>query len=933
MYSPIAMHKLTVILLFLISGFSAISQNASIRGKIADTAEKKTLANSVVALLRKSDSTFLKFTRADKDGNFLLEKLPSGNFLLLVTFPNFADYYSNTDLSDTSRLDLGSIPMILRSQLLEQVVVSQRLGAIRFKKDTTEYIADSFKVAQNANVEELLKRLPGIQVDPDGKIKAQGEEVKKVLVDGEEFFGDDPTMATQNLRADAIEKVQVFDKKSDQAAFTGIDDGQRTKTINLKMKEDKKNGYFGKIGLGGGLSDKFSNQAMINAFKGKRKFAAYGIMSNTGKTGLGWADRGAYGGGDNSVMEMEEGSGVFMITSSGDDFDGGGGSYYGEGLPTSWSAGATFSNKYDADRHKVNFNYKFNKLNTLGTGGTISQYNLGVDSFLLRNDRGSNFSQRFRNTMGGIYEVQLDSSSSLKLTMNGGAGRTNNANYSYSESLSGKNIFLNKSSRNTTSEGNNENFTSSLIWRKKFRKLGRTISVTANQSYRESDSKGFLNSRNEIFGSNPTVDTVDQQKINNSRQTGYSGKVSYTEPLTKKITLELNYSLADARNKSERFSYNKDNGKYDDLIDSLSNRFDVDILTHSGGANVRFIRKTINFSLGGNISHAAFTQKDLVRDTTRSYVYFNFFPRANFNWTIKPQTRLGIRYNGSTRQPTIDELQPIRDNTDLYNLRIGNPGLKQEFRHNIGLNFNDFKVLNNRGIWSYIDITTTKDAISTSDYIDSLGRRVFQPVNVSGNFSFSSYLSYSFKLKKSDFNIDFNVDAGGNSNNTIVNNRKNRTTNYRWGLGVGANYRKEKKIEFYLNIGPTYNTSKSSLNSAFNNNYWSTSIYGNFNIHLPWKLEAGSNIDIQLRQKTTLFPNNRNVALIRGNVSRKLFKDNSGVLKFEMNDIFNQNLGINRDVNGNSITERTYETLRRFWLLTFTWNFSKNGKAPTSPFD
>ena len=368
------MIKLTVTLLLVaICSITASGQQATIKGKIADTAEKKTLTNSVVALLRSADSTLVKFTRSDKDGSFTLTGIPAGNYFVLVSHPTFADYYVTANLKDTSQLELGEVPMILRSQLLEQVIVSQKLGAIRIKKDTTEYIADSFKVAANATVEDLLKRLPGIQVDVDGKIKTQGEDVQKVLVDGEEFFGDDPTMATQNIRADAVEKVQVYDKKSDQAAFTGIDDGQRTKTINLKLKEDKKNGYFGKVKLGGGLPDKFDNQAMVNSFKGKRKFAVYGIMSNTGRTGLGWGDRNAYGGGEMNMMVDEDGGGMYFY-GGGDDFEGGGGSYYGEGLPTSWSAGTHFSNKFDGDRHKLNFNYRFNKLNTTGAGTTNTEY-------------------------------------------------------------------------------------------------------------------------------------------------------------------------------------------------------------------------------------------------------------------------------------------------------------------------------------------------------------------------------------------------------------------------------------------------------------------------------------------------------------------------------------------------------------------------------
>lgn len=926
------MKQLTLILLLCLGLGSALqAQQSTVTGSIRDTSEKKNLSQSVVALLT-PDSVFIKFTRTQPDGSFRLAGLKPGSYLLLVTHPTFADYYRGTAIKENETLDLGILPMTLRSQLLQEVVVRQQLGAIRQKKDTTEYIADSFKVDANANVEDLLKRLPGVQVDKDGKIKAQGEEVQKVLVDGEEFFGDDPTMATQNIRADAVEKVQVFDKKSDQAAFTGIDDGQKTKTINLKLKDDKKNGFFGKVSLGGGLKDKYNNQAMFNAFKGKRKFSTYGIMSNTGRTGLGWGDQSTYGGGEMGNMEIMEGGGI-MITSEGDDF-GGGGNFWGEGLPTSWSAGTHYSNKYDEDKHKLNFNYKFNKLNTAGQGLTTSQYIL-PDTFYFRNDYGSSFSQRLRNSLGGSYEVQLDSSSSLKLTLNGNIGTTQSLNFSQSEALSAERQFVNQSNRATRNEGDNQAFNSSLIWRKKFKKVGRTISINVDQKYSNTSTSGFLNSGNYFFDKSGNVirqDSVDQQKINNSDRMSISSKISYTEPLSKKAFLEFNYGLSNSNSESERITYDKVNGKYEDYIDSLSSDFAFKVLTHSGGANVRWNLKKVNFSVGGNISVSDFRQTDLIVDTAYRYNFVNFFPRANFTWNIKPQTRLFLRYNGSTNQPTIEQLQPLRDNNDPLNIQKGNPDLRQEFRNNISLNFSDFKILNNRGIWAVADFTFTNDAITSSDEIDSLGRRVSQPVNVNGNYNYYVYMSYNFKLKKSDFNLSINTNLNGNRYNTVVNKVKNATTSGEYGLSIDGNYRKEKKVEFNFGLGRTYNTSRSSINSSLTNNYWTSDLRGGFTLYFKKKTLLSSNTEVSLRQKTPLFTENRNVVLLNASLSQKVFKDESGLLKFEVRDLLNQNLGLNRNITSNLISERSYLTLRRFWLLSFTWNFSKNGKAPSSPF-
>src|SRR5687768_15489404 len=300
------MKKLIAVFAGFLIIHTSYSQSASIKGTIRDTVENKNLPNTVVALLRTSDSVLIKFTRVDKEGNFAIQSLKEGKYILMITHPYVGDYFDNLDLQN-SLIDLGNVYLTPKSKLLAEVIIKSG-SPIRIKGDTTVYTADSFKVRPGANVEELLRRLPGIQVDKNVEITAMGERVKKVLVDGEEFFGSDPGIATKNLRADAVKEVEVFDKKSDQAEFTGIDDGVKDKTINLKLKDDKKKGYFGKLQLGGS-PDNFENNGMLNAFKGKRKFSAFGTMSNTGAAGLNWQDQEKFGGGTN--MEFNEDEGYF----------------------------------------------------------------------------------------------------------------------------------------------------------------------------------------------------------------------------------------------------------------------------------------------------------------------------------------------------------------------------------------------------------------------------------------------------------------------------------------------------------------------------------------------------------------------------------------------------------------------------------------------
>ncbi len=285
------MRKLTVTLFaFAISICSLHAQITGLKGKITDTVNKQALYQAVVAILQPKDSVLVKFTRTNSLGEFELTPLPPGKFILMVTYPKFADYLDDITIEENQQKNLGSIPVILKSQLLQEVIIKQKIAAIRIKGDTTEYKADSFRVNANANVQELLKKLPGIQVNGKGEITAQGEKVEKVLVDGEEFFSDDPAVVTQNLRADIVDKVQVFDKKSDQAEFTGIDDGQKSKTINLQLKEDKKKGYFGKIEAGTDFDRYRYGKGMINVFRGKKKIAAYLTNDNTIFESLNWSE-------------------------------------------------------------------------------------------------------------------------------------------------------------------------------------------------------------------------------------------------------------------------------------------------------------------------------------------------------------------------------------------------------------------------------------------------------------------------------------------------------------------------------------------------------------------------------------------------------------------------------------------------------------------
>ncbi|MEI8278516.1 MAG: TonB-dependent receptor, partial [Bacteroidota bacterium] len=695
--------KLLLIILFLTPYYSQ-AQSYTVKGIVADTLNANTLQNASVILTRSSDSIMVDYARTKADGSFVLHPKEVGKYNIMITFPGFADFIDVAKVATTAAVDMGRISMISRNHLLSEFVLKQQIGAIKIKGDTTEYVADSFKVKDNATVEELLKRLPGLQVNKNGEVVAQGEKVEKILVDGEEFFSDDPAVVIKNLQANAIDKVQVFDKKSDQATFTGIDDGQKTKTINLQLKEDKKKGYFGKVNVGGGDDGYFENQAMINAFKGKRQISVFGIASNTGQVGLGWQDKDKFGSGNGTTTINDDGGIITSFTNTNDDpFQSWDGKYNGQGLPTVWTGGVHYADKWNGDNEHLTGNYRFAQQNVEIGGNTVSQNPL-LNSGYLNREHKDQFSTGIRHNVDGMFEWKVDSLSTLKLSVDAGYRDSKTTSTYTTDALNTEKDTLSHALRNITSDGTSQKLNADLIYRKKFEKKGRTLSIDVKENYQDSRSTGHLSSNTllnlfdtsrNLLGSKDSI--INQQKTNNSTRLAFSAKATYTEPLSKVAFLELNYGASINNSKTDKGSYDTSaSGKNDVLNPLYSSNYAFNIFTNTGGSTLRFVYKKINFSFGGDVSNSAYKQTNLVADTTYSYNYVNFYPRATFNYKMDKTRNFVFNYAGSTKQPTIDQIQPLKDNTDPMNIAVGNTKLKQEFDNSFNVRYNDFKILTNR---------------------------------------------------------------------------------------------------------------------------------------------------------------------------------------------------------------------------------------------
>lgn len=924
------MTRLTLILLCLIAGISTsfAQQNGSVKGLVTDTLNKQNLTNAVVSVLRAKDSVLVKFTRTNKEGSFNLPNISAGKYIVMVTYPSYADYIDIISVTEGSVTDLGKVPVITKATLLQEVIVKQTIGSIRMKGDTTEYRADSFKVSANADVQELLRKMPGIQVNSKGEITAQGERVQKVLVDGEEFFSDDPAVVTKNLRADAVEKVQAFDKKSDQAVFTGIDDGQKIKTLNLTLKEDKKKGYFGKAEAGGDFDKYGYGKLLANSFKGKRKISGYLTTDNTKFGSLNWNENQNYGGNSNMTTEMTDDGGI-MMWSSGDEFS------WGTGFPRSITGGLHFSNKWNKDKHNSNNTYQFNQLDVSGINSNKTQ-NILPGADLISTSIQDQVSSRKRNKLTSTYEWQIDSSSSLKITARGSIVNSNNASNYFGRTITSDSVLLNQSNRLTSTVDENKTMNSTIFYRKRFKKIGRTISLNNEINYNDRADDGFLTADNifyDALGNIVRRDNVDQQKTNKQIVTTINSTINYTEPLWKNTFLVLNYKLSVSRNDAERntFAKNTANNKYENLVDTLSNHFIFNTTGHNGSVNIRYNVKKFNFSIGTGLGTVNYRLNDLVKKTDRNVIFNNFIPAVTFNYTPKQQRRFNFSYNGSTRNPSLSQIQPIIDNIDPLNLTIGNPNLKQSFVHQFNLGGSDYKVLKSRRISFNVNFSKTENAISNSSFVDNQGRRINQAINVAGNYSLSGRVGYGFEIIPS-FNVGFDIgpriNQFANRVNGIDNITKNRSTDFSINMG----YWGDKWINFYAYGSAVRNNSTTSIRPDISTKFWSYNAYANLQFKLK-KIKTYIDFDLNanIYEKTAVFADQRDVYIVNASARKVISKNDQWEIKASVNDLFNQNLGINRNVSSNFITETTNQTIQRYFLFSLIWNFSKNGK-PTQGF-
>ena len=920
--------KKIAILVFILSAIAQIASsqtNRAIKGSIKIANSDKPLPEASICVLDARDSILVKFTRSAADGSFLIKEVPTGKLIVLVTSSEYADYVDKFTLDATEPIhDLGKIDLTLKSIVLNEVIIKGRVAPIQIKGDTTEYDSRAYVIEADSKVEDLLKQLPGIQVDRDGKIRAQGQIVNKVLVDGEEFFGDDPTLVTRNVRGDMVAKVQLYDKKSDQATFTGIDDGIRNKTLNIKLKEDKKTGYFGKVEAGMGTDEYYLAQGLFNSFKGKQKISLFVASGNNGKTGLSNEDYAKYG-----FDAQNQISGLISLSDlRKDDFESFDGRYNGQGMPLSTTGGVHYDNKFNKDKQSLNINFRSGFISVEGEKENLSQNNL--PSRIIRTATNQDFdNSMYRNKLDMIVTTRLDSTTNLKMTIDGTVKNGNTeSRYDVTSTEDDRTLYTNN--RLLSGRENQTLFNAAVFLTKKFSKLGRTLSLTLQGSNNKIDTKGIIKSATTFFDDrqNETSETLDQNKLNYISGNLVNASLAYTEAITKKLSLSLNYGLSLNKVSSERNSFNIGaTGNYDLFDPLVSSSFSLSQVIQDMGGVFSYKSGKSQYTLGTKLALSRYKIDDFYQKSIQHRKFNNWVPQFSYAYKFSNYESITFNYLGSTIQPTVGQVQPVFLNDDPLNITVGNPNLGPSFNNRISGGFQSYKVLTSRFFSIGGSYIIRSKPIGYDISTDAQGRTVLSAVNINKAtkiYNFNIY--YNRKLNNSELMGGFNFGVNGNRNYILANHilSKNSVDNITGDINISQS--KAKKYSYYFSLGPGYNSLESSIQSGSTSKGFSFNVYFNFSLFLPFELELKNDGSYEYRAKTATFDNSFNRLLINTTLSKALLKERSLKISLSANDILNQNIGLSRLSYNNLIVQNSYNTIRRYFMFSISYDYSKMGK-------
>lgn len=857
------------------------------------------------------DSTLVGFTRSDENGAFKLKPLPIDTYQVIISHPKFADmgYFIFGDKKNLE-YDFGKIILQPKNVTLDEVTIFAFKDPVYYKGDTLIYTADSFKTKANATVEDLLKKLPGLKVDKDGKITSQGKAVDKVLVDGDEFFGGDATVATKNLAASSIESVQVYEKKSDDVANSST--GEETqKILNLKLKDEAKKGYFGKISGASDFQKFYEGEALGNYFKKKMKISVFGLVTNTPNSSFGWGDVYKYGLNNEFNREENEDGGYNINYSTSSP----------QGIPQTIKSGFYYTDKLSKNT-KLNINYSYNSSDIVSKTTKNSQYFLTDTSYTSANLTQAKQKNEAHALNIGI-EQRIDSLTDLNFTSKIKLINSNSLSTDETDFLSSNDLKTRNTSIYNSSKSSGYDVANNLKLLKRFKKKDRLLTLTYSNTFSKNTSDGILKTDNYSYAdSSAFLTSVNQKKESENDNQSHFGGISYIEPITKKIKIEASYDIMYYNSKQDKNAYNNIGGEYNQLDSTLTNNFKNTKQINRVGLKFIYEVKKMRFTIGTKARNVFVNNNNIFKDQHITQNFNNILPFSTLRYKFSDNNVLEVRYTTSSQNPTISQLQPVKDNSNPNFINIGNPNLLPTFQHAINLNYNSWKSVSGKYTWMGLTYNYTNNDIANSSTYDSIGRTLSQAVNVNGNYNISGYIGTSMPFFSKKLEVGPNLWASYTDNKSYINNLENTTQDLRSNLALDIRLNLEK---FNAGISGyySYNSAYSTLNTTSSTPYSSQGISGNISAKLPknFLLESDANYTINSKRSNGY---NINYLVWNASFSKTFFKKENFILGIYAYDILNQNISVDRDISSNVITDIKTNIISRYFLLKATFKFNSN---------
>ena len=902
----------------LLLSFASKAQNFQVQGIITDSSAKRNLPYATISLVHAKDSSLVSFTRSDEEGNFSIKNMAAGKFLLSISYVGYQQQWVAFKTGVNPTINLNKI-YLQDANKISTVTVTARRPPVVINGDSIEFNSENFKTVPNAVVEDMLKKMPGIEVDKAGAITVNGKSVTKVYVNGKEFFTGDPKMATKNLPADAVDKIQVYDRKSDQAMFTGIDDGNEETAINIKTKKDRKQSTFGKLNGSAGIPGRFDGQGNINRINNDEQFSLIGTANNTNRQAFSNGDVANFSGGGGG----RGGGGMTISVNNG----GGGADANSQGVANTYSLGGNYSNVLNDKKMDFNVNTNASDVERNNISNSFTQ-NLTPGNLFNRINSSNTTTKNQQERLGMTIDNKVSESFSYKYT----PSISNQHNTSFGETssvtlLPDGTTVTNSSKTNSTSVTDAVAVSNTLLLRKKFVKKGRTISSTLTQGYNNSSSNSNQYTDQLFYYPGVIKDSLLDQRSNRKGLTeSYSANLVYTEPLGKKSLLEFNTFLNKNNSNSSKKVYDKNgsNNLYDALNTRLTNEYNSEYTYAGGGMNFRYNQKKYNFSTGFSLQDAILNGENTSAHSTIKHDIKDILPSAMFVYNFSQTQNFRFNYRTSTNQPSLTQLQPVLDQSNINNQTIGNPDLKRSYTNNINLSYFSTKILAQRNFFALVNAQIINNSIVNYDSI--LPSRVIlsKPVNVNGAYRINSTVNYGFGVKQIYSRFNFGLNSGISNNIAYSNGLINTTLIKSVGPSFTYTYSMDEVMDVNLTARHTYSNTNNALNSALNTNYL-TRIYGaDVTNYLPFEIVFNQSLNYTINEGRAPGYNTA-VPIWNASFSKFFMKNKRAELKISAFDILNKNVGVSRNVSQNQIVDQSYNVINQYFLIGFTYSLQKSG--------